>query len=324
MKKYEKIRILGAGIIIIMLFLVASIVSDTRKEQVQGSFELYDPEKVRVVLPVVYYKLENGSIIRIHEKNPFPFSIKLSVRKATFPNSLTVYKIEKYKNPEKIFQIASKFGISPDKLYYNNITGAYLYHDSNITFEYETKTGFIRVVFKSPISSNLNGNITERALNFLKARGLLYMQNYTIKVVDYRKLNNSSSLKAVIVKPKLETFVVDNLGFAIVLEGDKIIRIEGVLPQKIVPIGRYEIKTIPESIKELEEKLRRGEPMRDWYISWMAFTEMNIQNITLTYRLNSEGYIVPVYNMHGTYMLDYKNLHEKGNITAMIVAIRIQ
>lgn len=323
----KKTSILGAGVIVVLLLIAYFMMPDTPAntgiEHTQSNFEIYNPEKVRVALPVVYYKLDNGSIIKIHNRNPFPFSIQLPTEKLVFPNSLTVYKIGRYKNPDEVFHIASKFGISSDKLYYNNITGAYLYHDNNLSFEYETRTGFVRVVFKNPVSVEQKDTWTEKALSFLKAKDLLYMQNYTVEVVDYRKLNNKSFLKAVIVKPKLENIVVDNLGFAIVFEGDKIVRIEGVLPKKIVPVKKYKLKAFPEAIEELKEKLKKGEPMKNWYISWMAFTEMNIQNITLTYRLNFEGYIVPVYTMHGTYVLDYMNLHDKGNITAIIVATRI-
>ncbi len=45
--------------------------------------------------------------------------------------------------------------------------------------------------------------------------------------------------------------------------------------------GVHATKSLSEIVEELKVKVLRGEPMTDWYLSWLAFTKLCIENVSL-------------------------------------------
>ncbi|WP_456328780.1 hypothetical protein [Archaeoglobus sp.] len=91
------------------------------------------------------------------DRNPFPFEIELdeNAKNLKVPEKIKVYGYELYQKPDEVSGIAKSFGVPADKLYYNEVTHAYLYHDDKLSFEYYTPTGYFRVVFKTPTGEKL-------------------------------------------------------------------------------------------------------------------------------------------------------------------------
>jgi hypothetical protein len=97
--------------------------------------------------------------------------------------------------------------------------------------------------------------------------------------------------------------------------------IQGVIPAKIEPVGEYRLKSLEEVVYDIRARLKAGAPMSDWWINQFWFTQMNIQNLSLRYRLGVDNYMFPVYAINGTYSFDYGNTHENGGISGMLVAV---
>lgn len=49
---------------------------------------------------------------------------------------------------------------------------------------------------------------------------------------------------------------------------------------------------------------------------------MDIGSVNLEYFLGADNYMFPVYFFDGTYSLDYRNIHENGDLWGMIVAAK--
>jgi len=292
------------------------------------NFTLYDPRKVMISRPKVIYKLDNGSVIIVDRKNPFEFHIIVDPSLyLTTPTTLKVYRIEIYTTAEEVLSLARRLGIEVGKLYFNNITKKYLFYNDRFSFEYSIDNGFVRVQYhiKEQSSESMFSSenvLIKNALSFLRDRGLIYVNDYDIKVKDYLVSNSTVVLKSVTLYPKIDGVIAKNFGFMVILDSaGNIVGFEGIVIENLDVVGEYRAKSIDDVVKELKKKISHGDPMTDWFIDWLAFTDLKIKNMTLQYFLTSKGYIVPIYVIDCEYSLDYNGIHDKGTTQAMIIAI---
>jgi hypothetical protein len=260
-------------------------------------FQLIDPEKTAILRPVVYYNLPNGSVIEVKDKNPFPFTIELAADfEDKLPETIKVYGYEIYRKSEEVFRIAKSFGVPADKLYYNEITQAYLYHDDSMSFEYYTSTGYFRVVFKAPKAENAS------------VFGLLDYEHREIKksggVFFARTFDGYSS----------------NIGVLVKSDESGVKSIEGLLLKDVKSKGMYRVLPLRAIPEKLAERVRGDVKANDWYLSNIAFTKLTITNISLIYTITPDG-ILPVYELHGKYELDYGGIRDSGEVYGRVIAV---
>jgi len=304
-----------------------TVVEETPTQAVT-SYILYEPGEVRILLPIVEYRLSNGTIITVHKKNPFEFDIELSpdISLKAHPR-LKVFKVT-YTNAEDVFKLASMLGIDMNKLYYNNVTKTYIFHNTTHIFEYSVRNGFVRFKMRNiPIEKNAtfpsDEALIKKAIDFLKNVNLLYLRDYEVKVGDYYVVGGNVAIKAVVLQAKLDGVLVDNLGLMVLMgpDGD-VVGLEGIVLKGIDVVGEYPVKALNDVVKELRVKISRGEDMIDWYLSWLAFTKLYIKNVSIQYHLTSRGYIIPVYVIKGEYELNYDIIRDKGEVHGLIIAIK--
>lgn len=295
-----------------------------------AGFYIYKPGEVEVLTPMVKYQLSNGTIITVYKRNPFKFILHPSPGlDISVPERLRVFKVSISGGDERAFELASTLGIDTSRLFYNNITKTYIFYNETHLFEYNAEKGYLRLKLRSaPTAAGEfppSDVLMAKAIEFLRSRGLLYMSDYTVRVGDYLVSGDKVLLKAVVLEAKLDGIVVENLGLAVVFDSNgKVVGVEGVIPAGIEVVGEFGVKSFSEVLKELKAKIADGAPMTDWYISWLAFTELRITNATIEYRLTPDGYIVPVYVLRGEYRLDYDVIHDSGTLECIIVAIQAE
>ncbi len=264
-------------------------------------FKLIDSEKVSVLRPVIYYNLPNGSVLEVKDKNPFPFEIELAenVKNLSLPETIEVYGYEIYQKPDEVFRIAKSFGVPADKLCYNEVTHAYLYHDDRLSFEYYTPTGYFRVVFQTPKA--------EKATALLKNFGVL---NY-----DYREIKREHGTFFA------RTFNGYPSNIGVFVRFDKGIRsVEGLLLKDVQSKGSYKVLPVKDIPEKLAERVKGNVKVDDWYLSNIAFTKLTITNISLVYTITPDS-ILPVYTLHGKYVLEYGGIKDSGEINGTMIAV---
>lgn len=292
-----------------------------------GIFLIYGQGGARKLVPMVEYELSNGSVITVYKSNPFPFEVKLSSNASvSAPSTITVYKVVPLSSGEEVLELASKLGVDAESLAFNSETGTYIFHNETHTFEYRISNGYVRLAPRS--ISGSGGSfppdevLVSKALEYLKARGLLYMSDYRVHVGDYLVRNGSPVLKAVRVEAVIDGVEAGNLGLVVILNSrGEVVGLEGIVLARLEAVGQYRVKQLSHAIEELRDKIKSGASMTDWYINWLAFTELRIENVTIKYHLNTEGYLIPVFIMRGSYTLDYDEIHDSGQVEAVIVAI---
>ncbi len=294
------------------------------------NFSLFDPGRVYRIAPMVKYELGDGTVITVYRRNPFEFSIVADINGSlSLPSRLTVYKIDVRRSDIEVFDMASSLGVDTDRLFYNNVTETYLFHNDTCVFEYTVRSGFIRLKLNTRSSIGNNAGfppdnvLIDRALTFLKSHNLFYLKDYEVRVGDYYKVGNKVLIKAVVFRAKLDGIRVGNLGLT-VLVGPKgnVIGVEGIMPLSIEKVGEYPVKSLSELLGELRKKIANGDPMTDWYISWLAFTKLIINDIRVQYHVAAGNYIVPVFVFDGEYELDYENIHDKGEVHGVLLAVK--
>jgi hypothetical protein len=296
---------------------------------VTTDFALYEPGEVRIPIPIVKYKLSNGTIITVYKKNPFRFDIELSpdISLKVHPR-LRVFKVKIYTNAEDIFKLASMLGIDTNKLYYNNVTKTYIFYNATHVFEYSIRNGFIRFKLRDmPVKENAtfpsDEVLIKKAIDFLKNVNLLYLHDYEVRVGNYYVVGETVVVKAVVLRAKLDGILVNNLGLMVLMDSDgNVVGLEGIVLRDIDVIGEYITKSLIDVVRELKIKISHGKPMTDWYLNWLAFTKLYIKNVSLQYYLTSRSYVVPVYVIEGEYELDYDIIHDKGDVHGLIIAIK--
>ena len=77
------------------------------------------------------------------------------------------------------------------------------------------------------------------------------------------------------------------------------------------------VEVIPE---KLAERVRGDVEANDWYLSNLAFTKLTITNISLVYTIAPDG-ILPVYMLHGKYVLEYGGIKDSGEINGTMIAV---
>ncbi len=310
----------------------SNIVSAMNNSSKKITFKLFDPNKVTILRPTIYLRLKNGSVLAIKNRNPFKFEITSSIsslnKSINHMHIVKVYKVSINRNPSYVFRFAKKLNIDINKLYFNNITKTYIYYNTTHIFEYNIETGFFR--FKLRNTSQVEPSIQKlpknafiaKAINYLKTLGLLYPNGYTVKVGNYLEVNGKPAIVTIVVQPLLDGIVVNNLAITVLLTSEgKLVGIEGVVLASIKPIGSYALKPPSKALKDLERYIREGRPMTDWYISWLAFTKMKVENLKLVYYVTPNLYVVPVYIVKGSYELHYDGINDKGPIKAIVLAI---
>lgn len=235
------------------------------------------------------------------DKNPFPFTIELAenVKNLALPETIEVYGYEIYQKPDEVFRIAKSFGVPADKLCYNEVTHAYLYHDDRPSFEYYTSTGYFRVVFQTPKA--------EKATALLKNFGVL---NY-----NYREIKKEHGTFFA------RTFNGYPSNIGVFVRFDKGIRsVEGLLLKDVQSKGSYKVLPVKDIPERLAERVKGNVKADDWYLSNIAFTKLTITNISLVYTITPDG-ILPVYMLHGKYVLEYGGIKDSGEVDGRIVAV---
>ncbi|MBC7091775.1 MAG: hypothetical protein H5T50_07725 [Nitrososphaeria archaeon] len=278
--------------------------------------------------PSVVYIMENGTEFVVEKKNPFPFEIELNLpSQPDFPKQLYVYKIYVNKSENCARVLASKYGFN--NLYYNKDVNVFLANNLTHSFEFYTVTGYFRImrINMSPVKEEFtNKNIPiDVVLEILRDKGLLKVNEYTVKVGDYEVIDNRPVLKSIVLKPKIDGYEID-AGIIVVLDSKlNIVSIEGTVLDKIEGIKKYEVKSVEEVVDELKTKVANGEPMIDWEIDWIAFTKLSINSIKLKYYWTKEDYFIPVYEIRCTYVLEFDGIRDYGGwgeVTANIIAIK--
>lgn len=264
------------------------------------TFKLFDSGKTAILRPVIYYNLPNGSVIEVRDSNPFPFTIELASGGLGInapSKSLEVYTYETYKKPEEIKVIAKSFGASLDKLYYNEITHAYLYNDEKLSFEYYPNTGYLRILFKNSSlekASILNGLLNYSYQKIEKNGRVFYARNF----------DGLSS----------------NVGLLVKSDEKGIRSIEGILLKSVKLKGKYELIPIDRIPEMLEKRVKGDLKADDWYLSNIAFTKLTLTNVSLMYTITPDG-ILPVYWFEGKYELDFEGIKDSGTVEGRIVAV---
>ncbi|MDK6028710.1 hypothetical protein QPL79_04985 [Ignisphaera sp. 4213-co] len=292
-------------------------------------FNIYSEDRASILLPMVQFKLSNGSVLVVHKRNPFEFDIDANLSTSmVIPQYLRVFRVRLYNSSQDVFNLALKLGINTVKLYYNERTKQYIFHNATHVFEYSVENGFLRFKLRETPSSDVSSFpsddiLIKKAIDFLKERGLLYFSEYEVRVGSYLVANRTILVKAVVINAKLDDITVDNLGLVVLMnsKGD-IIGVEGTILAGVYTVGEYRVKPVNELMMELKRKIARGEPMTNWYISWLAFTKLRITDLTLRYYMTYDGYLVPVYIMKGYYELDYDTIRDSGEIRGLMVAIK--
>lgn len=141
--------------------------------------------------------------------------------------------------------------------------------------------------------------------------GLLKVDEYTLKVSDYKVVDSKPVLKSIILRPKVDEYEIGG-GIMMVMDAEDNKVIEGRIVDKIERIKKYEVKTIMEAMDELKTKIAEDEHMTDWEIDWSSFTKLNIKSIKLKYYESIEEYFIPVYEMKCTYVLEYDGILDYG------------
>ncbi len=325
------------SLIMLMLVIGASIVyiaymksGNSSNPQLIANISLLDPNKIYRLAPMVKYKLSNGTVITVYKRNPFNFSIIVDVNSSQKPPSrLTVYKVNVRRNESEIFKLAARIGVDAKRLFYNNVTGTYLFHNNTCTFEYTVRNGFLRSKLNNEIKDNGNTSfpsddvLINKALEFLRSNGLFSFKDYDVKVGDYYKKDDRVLIKAVVFQAKFNGIRAGNLGLMVLLDQrGSIIGFEGIIPLSIEKIGEYPVIPLDDIPVILKKKIANGDPMRDWYISWLAFTKLYIKDIRLQYYMTFDGYLVPIYVFKGEYTLDYDEIQDKGEVHGVLLAIK--
>jgi len=289
---------------------------------------IYEQDHVRMLTPIVKYELDNGTVITVYKKNPFPFDIKVSPSvEVTVPSTLAVYRAVLLRSSEEVFKLASRLGIDTSKLFFNNATKTYIFYNETRVFEYRISNGYMRLVLKTNPGTSQGSFpsdevLVSKALEYLKAKKLLYMNDYRVRVGNYLIFGNGSVVKAVVFKAVLRGIEAENLGLTVLLNSKgEVVGLKGVVPVELEAVGEYRVKQLDQIVEELKAKIRTGAPMTDWYIDWLAFTELSIEDVAVKYHLNTAGYLIPVFVIKGSYTLDYDGIHDSGQIKAVIVAV---
>ncbi len=281
---------------------------------------------------IVQLRLSNGTTIIIKDRNPFNFTIETKTGllndSITALEEIKLYKLIIGKSQDYVLRLAKKLGIDTNRLRFNNITQTYIYYNATHVFEYNIKNGFFRFKLRKIPHANkgsLPSNaLIEKAISYLKSLGVFNLDdyNYTIETRRYSEYNRRAIIVTIVIRPKLDGIIIDNLAMIVLFTpGGKVVGVEGIVPTNIRPIGSYALKPPSRALKELEEYIREGRPMINWYISWLAFTKLKIESLKLVYYVTPDLYVVPVYLIEGGYELHYDNINDEGPIKAIMLAI---
>ncbi len=281
---------------------------------------IMDQKTARLLRPVEYYELGNGSVVRITDRNLFPFTITLSLQAPGSNSSrmLPLYRVSFISAPKDVLQLARSLGINTSSLLYNDVTRTYLYSDENLSFEYTPSTGFFRVIYRNPrpmdyksLVENRILPLTDKTLVWRASRHLMVSGSINGTPIEYTAvytayLNDVETYFSIVAKLTPEKLVSG---------------LEGVLPGRLELLGKHSI-IVPSRLPALLRERIKGEvETEDWYISKLGFTALNITEIRLQYMPAGGGLIAPVYRFKGSWKLEYDVLHAQGQLTGLIVAV---
>ena len=264
------------------------------------NISIVDQRTVRLIRPVEYYELSNGSAVRIADHNPFPFTITMDLQAiglgTNTGKTLTLYKVSFIQAPRDVLRLAGSLGVNTSSLLYNNVTETYLYGDGDLFFEYTPSTGFFRVIYKNPRRMDYRSFVENRVLS-LADKTLIWRAS---EHLDASESVNGSPTRYSAVYTAYLNGVKTRFSIVVKLTPEKLVSgIEGVLPYSLEPLGNYSL-IAPERLPALLKERIKGEvKAEDWYISKLGFTVLNITEIRLQYMLAGGGMVVPVYRFKG-------------------------
>ncbi|AEM39103.1 hypothetical protein Pyrfu_1244 [Pyrolobus fumarii 1A] len=269
----------------------------------------------RVSRPIRYFRLSNGTTIVVEDRNPFPFEIRLepSVAGMEVPGRLTVYRVEAYRGADEVLELLEKIGVEAKGVRYDNATKTFIYSDERVYVEYETETGFMRIVFREPLDREAVDSILE-VLGYREGE----CGKRVVTTVDV----NGTPLEKGVVYYRMFDGLPSNIAVLVRYRGDRVVAVEGVVPKSLVAVGSYQVTPVDELPRLLAERVSGKVDARDWMLDNVAFTNLTITKIQLVYRLTPKGYIVPVYVLEGHYELRYDGINEEGTVKGAIVAVK--
>lgn len=284
---------------------------------------LIESGSTRFLRPIEYYRLENGTIVKVERYNPFPFKITLAsnVSLDLHADSLAVYRVYFASTPEEVVKIASRLlGIQPSSYEYNDDTSTYIIRTGggSVVLEYTATTGFFRITYMNPQDLNPDDFMAKR-VKPLVAPQFTYEAKAGIKP---SKTIGSTTLE----RSKVYIWILDGIPTTSKIvfkldENERIVGIEGVIPLSVEEVGVYNLISLNMIPQLLSERVSGKINSSDWYITKLGFTSLTITSIKLVYKVTPENYLVPVYSFEGEWELEYGGIQARGSLEGLIVAV---
>ncbi len=269
-----------------------------------------------ILTPYEYYKLSNGSIIRVADKNPFPFKIEI-VKGLDVPgrDKLNIYRVYYY-NISEINPIVNDLIKDAKCNYLMMLPGVIVCKNETVSFEYREGTGFFRIVYDNVSVSDYKSFIEENLLR-LYPENISFTNHYNaVKEIDGKPVNN-----AIIYRGSIDDIPTELKIIVVLDENASIKEIQGILVKRVEKVSRNKVIPVGELPRLLTERVSGERLSKDWYMSRIGFTFLHINNVELEYVRVQDNLLVPVYKFHGDWKLEYDILDYEGVLEGVIVAV---
>ncbi|NPA98950.1 MAG: hypothetical protein GXO43_06175 [Crenarchaeota archaeon] len=280
------------------------------------NISLIDNNYTKIFRPIEYYQLSNGTIIKITDRNPFPFTIVISHVDSPGIKKLGVYKLVTYSDTRSVFAIASELGLDVNHIRFNEVTDTYIYNDDQVQLEYDPTRGFIRIIYKQPLVEYKS--IIDDSLLRLYPDNIEFLHD----IKPIKEVNGQPAEYAMVYTGYVEGVPSPIKIIAIFSRDNSSIReIQGLIVKNITKISDNDVIPPDDIPRLLSERVSGKITARDWYLSRLGFTSLTITDLELSYTVAPNGLLVPIYKLHGKWVLNYDNLVYSGELDGFIIAI---